>query len=487
MPLTPDELRLLQAYDARQRRASLNPDAFLFDLQLAVWNDPRRFLTIDGSRRIGKTDLASVTLLHDGLTIPGCLDLYVAPTMVDARDTVWTRIKQLNTEYDLGFKPNEVRLNLVHPETKAEIRFRGAKDEGQAQHLRGPPQGYNRVIIDEAQNYGASLKTAISDALLPAMTGGGGVRGRMWVMGTPSLVKVGFWHDLVHRSDDTWGHHHWTIRENRKIHDVEDLLLESARLLGGGDAALGMAMAAFRREWLGEWATDMTALVFQFNADLNYFDELPKGHMESVIGVDLGHHPDSSAIDVEGWFPAVGKELYGVEERVIGNADLDDVADALEECIEKYNPLAVVVDEGGLGAMIAETMRRRRGIACQAAKKFDKLGAIGVLNTDMRGGLLKVRRGARSAHDMHVVRWDEKVRDKLGKLQIAKRPHSDILDAKLYAHRRARHYLAEGPPPPPPAAPTQLEQERLDYIRQQATGDWLGQDAAYLGLRRDED
>lgn len=492
MSLSPEELRLLQQYDRQARRSSFTPESFLFDKQLEVWTDPARFLTVDGSRRIGKTDLASCALLTDGLTVPGCLDLYVAPTMVDARDTIWPRINQINTDYDLGFIPHSQRLNLIHPRTKAEIRFRGAKDEGQAQHLRGPPQGYHRAIIDEGQNYGGALKTAISDALLPAMTGGGGVRGRIWVMGTPSLVRAGFWHDLAHRTDSAWSHHRWTLRDNIKILDVESVLLEAARILGGGDAAVGMATAAFRREWLGEWVTDLLALVFQFDATRNYFDELPAGKMQTVIGVDLGHHPDSSAIDVEGWDPLGDKTLYGVDEWVKGNCDLDEVSDALEERIAKYDPIAVVVDEGGLGKMIAETMRRRRGIACLPADKFDKIGAIGIFNADLRGGRVKVRRSvpqpdgstgaARSAYDMAVVRWDEKARESEGKLKIAKKPHSDILDAKLYAHRRARHYLAEGAPAPPPPEPDVMEQARLELVQHGAGQDWMSKDAQWLGL-----
>jgi hypothetical protein len=484
--LSPDELRLLQAYDRQAKRASFTPENVFFAEQLAVWNDPRRFLTIDGSRRIGKSTLAAGAFLYDGLTVPGCLDLCVLPQMVDARDTIWAECKKLNDEYRLGYDVgNEQRLSLTHPVTKAEIRFRGAKDEGQAQRLRGPPQGYHRVILDEAQNYGAALKTAIVDALLPAVTGGGGVRGRIWAMGTPSLVKVGFWHDLVHRTDESWGHHRWTIRQNPRIRDVESVLAEAARLLGGGDQTVGESSVAYLREWLGEWVTDLQALVFQFDPERNYYDELPPGKPQTVIGVDLGHHPDSSAIDVEGWWPEVGKTLYGVDEWVKGNVDVDDVAEALIERIERWEPLAVVVDEGGLGKLVAETLRRRKGIACMPAEKFDKLGAIGVLNTDLRAGRAKVARGARAAHDMAVVRWDEKARDQRGELKIAKKPHSDIMDAKLYAHRRARHYLAEGPPAPPPPEQDAIEQARLEQVQRSMADSWMDADAEWMGLRRE--
>jgi hypothetical protein len=484
--LTDDYLAQLRAFDRKAKRAAFTPDSLFFTEQLAVYRDPRRFLTLDGSRRIGKTTLAAGAFLYDGITVPGSLQLCVMPQMVDARDTIWAESKRLNEVYGLGFDVgNEQRLALTHPVTKSEVRFRGAKDEGQAQRLRGPPQGYHRVIIDEAQNYGAALKTAIVDALLPAMTGGGGVRGRIWVMGTPSLVKVGFWHDLVHRTDDAWGHHHWTIRQNPRIQDVESVLAEAARLLGGGDQAVGESTVAYLREWLGEWVTDLQALVFQFNPDLNYYDELPPGKPQTVIGVDLGHHPDSSAIDVEGWWPEVGPTLHGVDEWVKGNVDVDDVAEALIDRIERWEPLAVVVDEGGLGKLVAETLRRRKGIACMPAEKFDKLGAIGVLNTDLRAGRAKVARGARAAHDMAVVRWDERARDQRGELKVAKKPHSDIMDAKLYAHRRARHYLAEGPPPPVKQEPDEMEQARLDAVQRGRDQTWLEQDARWLGMRTD--
>lgn len=476
MNFTPEELRDLAALDRQLKRESFNPSALLFDKQRAVWEDPARFITVDCSRRSGKTDLGAVVPLWQGLEKHGSLQLYVMPTLVDCRDTIWGRIRELNAEYGLGYVANEVRLNLVHPRTKSEIRFRGAADEGQAQHLRGPPHGYDHVFVDEAQNYGGALKTAIGDAILPAMTGGRGVKGKLWVMGTPSLVRVGFWFDLVHRDDGGWSHHHWTLKDNPHLQDIDVVLAEAARSLGGQDAA------AFRREWLGEWVADPSALVFSFNPNINYFDELPQGQMQTVIGVDLGHHPDASAIDVEGWFPGVGDGLFGVEEWVQAGCDLDDVADALEERIERYKPVAVVIDEGGLGKLIAETMRRRRQLPVYPAEKTDKLGAIGVLNTDLRAGRLKVRRGSRSAHDMATVRWDEKARDNLGKLKIAAKPHSDILDAKLYAHRRARHYLYASPPPPPPPEPDLLEAARLAQVQRQQAQGWMENDAASLGL-----
>jgi hypothetical protein len=212
---------------------------------------------------------------------------------------------------------------------------------------------------------------------------------------------------------------------------------------------------------------------------------LPDGKPQTVIGVDLGHHPDASAIDVEGWFPETSNVLYGLEEWVKGDADIDEVADALEERIARWNPVAVVVDEGGLGKMIAETMRRRRGISCQPAEKFDKNGAVAVLNADLMGGRVKVKRGARSATDMAVVRWDEKARDQRGELKIAKKPHSDIMDAKLYAHRRARHYLAEGPPLPPPPEQDALERERLEHVQRSMAESWMDADAGWMGLRRE--
>ena len=458
-------MSLIEEIERRARRAAFTLESFLFDRQLAVTRDRSRFLTVDCSRRSGKTDLAAGALLDGALRNPGSLELYVAPTQVDARDNLWGRIKQVNDQFHLGFTPNEVRLNLTHP-NKSEIRLRGAKDEGQAQHLRGPPQGYSLAILDEAQNMGASIKTVIADVLLPAATARG-VRGRIWVMGTPSLVPVGFWHDLVH-SDGSWSHHHWTIRDNPHISDVEETLADAARLLGGVDSP------AFQREWLGLWVADPSALVFQFDAVRNYFDELPSAPMQTVMGVDLGHHPDSSAIDVEGWFPSLGRELYGVDEWVKGNVDIDDVADAIEERIERFNPLAIVIDEGGLGKMIAETLRRRRGLAVYPAEKTDKNAAISVLNSDMRRGLVKVRRGSRAAHDMAVVKWDKRAKDEHGKLKIASRPHSDIMDAKLYAHRRALHYLQEMAPKKRTDADRldAWERKELERIERKKTGDW---------------
>lgn len=482
--LTATERRILVEAHKRRRRRLFTAERFLFGPQSAVWFETKRFCTVDCSRRSGKTDLAAFMLLYTAMTTPGAVCLYVAPTRVDARDTLWARIKELNRKFFLGFTATDGRMNLTHP-NGSEIRLRGAKNEAEAQRLRGPVHGYSLVIIDEAQNYATSLRTAIADVILPGMTGGGGVRGRLVVMGTPALVPFGYWHDLVHDSSDSWAHHHWTLVDNPHLQDIGVVMAEAARALGGEDSI------SFRREWKGEWVADPSALVFHFDEKKNLYTALPGpiAQAHTIIAIDLGHHPDVSAVSVDAWWPDLGPELYAVDEWVAARkmngdpgADLDDVWDKVTEFLGTYKTThAVLCDEGGLGKLSAETARRRRHLPIEPAEKDDKVGAIAAYNADMHQGLIKHQRGSRSVLDMAVVRWDPKAREQQNKLVVAKKPHSDILDCRLYAHRRARHYLHQLPPAKK-SVPDRLEAAIAAEAARAGDPDWLDRDAALLGL-----
>jgi hypothetical protein len=94
----------------------------------------------------------------------------------------------------------------------------------------------------------------------------------------------------------------------------------------------------------------------------------------------------------------------------------------------------MVIDEGGLGKKLAEEMRRQHGIAVEPADKLRKQENVEFLNDSLRLGRFKAKSASQFALDSYKVQidWDKSTANKI---IVKKVPHSDIIDAVLYAAR----------------------------------------------------
>jgi hypothetical protein len=103
-------------------------------------------------------------------------------------------------------------------------------------------------------------------------------------------------------------------------------------------------------------------------------------------------------------------------------------------------------------------MRRRHGIPVHPADKARKQENVELLNDRLRLGEFKAKSASRFAQDSYLVQidWEASTPDRI---VIRKKPHSDIIDAVLYAFRESPAYSYE-PPPTAPKAGTQ------EYYRQ---------------------
>jgi hypothetical protein len=120
------------------------------------------------------------------------------------------------------------------------------------------------------------------------------------------------------------------------------------------------------------------------------------------------------------------------------------------QVLEKaYKPVKMVIDEGGLGKKLAEEMRRRYSIPVEPADKLRKQENVELLNDSLRRGKFKAKGASRFAQDSYLVQidWDK---SSPNKIIVKKKPHSDIIDAVLYAFKESYGYLHK---PAGPVAP----------------------------------
>lgn len=416
-----------------------DPTKHLEGPALRAFQDPAQYGAWCTTRRAGKTTAGLDWLLDPLIANDGLEAAYVGLTAVDAEKTVLRDLKQLCARHGFAdpFKGyNRVR-KILTLENGSSLEIRGLNDDGEKEKYRG--RKYARVLIDECQSQSQqTLREMVDEAISPTLADFGG---QLRLCGTPGrIARAGvYWYDVTHGGAGFSGHH-WSIRDNRFIPNVDEFLAGQADRLGGVDSP------AYRREYLGEWVASSDELVFPFKAERNEWHELPPGRWTFSIGFDLGHSPDRSALAVVGW-REYDPTLYLVYEHVFEARErLHVLGEALSNAQAEYNPVGAFVDEGGLGAALAqELMERFPHLSLEPADKRAKLVQLEAMASDLLAGRLKFPAGSRASFDTGVVMWDVK-KAAVGVREVAKLPHSDILDAVRYAIGGARHYLAENEP-----------------------------------------
>lgn len=409
---------------------------FCFKEQLAFIEDPARFKAADCSRRAGKTVGIAADLIDTAIKNPNMACLYLTLSRLNAKRILWRDLLAINRTYNIGGKPHETELTLTMPNGHI-IYLSGAKDKSEVEKYRGFP--LKKVYIDEAQAFRPYIQELVDDVLAKALYD---FNGSLALTGTPPPIPVGFFHDCVHSG--SWSRHSWTMFQNPHIRiksgrDPMDLVLEDCKRMG-----VDISDPRIQRECFGKWTIDLSSLVFRYEEAKNHYENLPESHKWShIIGVDLGYD-DADAIAVIGW-PDHSTESFLKEEAVDRKQGITELSIKIDALIKKYDPVAVVMDTGGLGKKIAEEMRKRYSLPIKAADKIRKFEYIELLNDAMRTKKFHAKRDSAFANDCRLVEWD---RDKSNgdKLVVSKAYHSDIADAVLYAFRESLAWLEKPEP-----------------------------------------
>lgn len=434
MLLAASSFRDAKAASVAEQEPAFKPADLYFGQQLKFVEDLSPFKTACTSRRAGKTEGIAGRRVRTALAKPGGVGLYITLSRKNAKRIVWRTLKNLNASLRLGAVVNESDLSLTFPNT-SQIYLCGAKDRGAIEDFRGLPLA--GVDIDEAQSMPVYIEELVSDVLEPGLMD---FDGDLSLTGTPAPVPVGYFYEATKNPE--WSHHEWTFFDNpwieRKSGKSHQAHLERALKRRG----VAVEDPGIQREFFGRWVYDPNALVFRYEPSKNHLAVRPGGEWQTVIGVDLGFD-DADAIAVLGF--AEGRpEAHLREEHVMAKQTITELAERLGKLIVKHQPLAVVMDTGGLGKKIAEEIRKRFSLPIKAAEKTRKFEYIELLNDAMRTGRFYAPSGSQFARDCMLVEWDRE-KSKNDKLVVSDRYHSDICDAVLYAFRESLHWLHEPP------------------------------------------
>lgn len=422
------------------------------------------------SRRAGKTWAEAAWLYHAMLESPGTRSVYVTLSRSRARQILWDGVLQrMRRDFRL---PIELRQRdgqlLVEHQNGSSLWLVGCSNRSEASKLRGEP--LRRAVVDECQAFPEWAQSMIEEDLEPSLMD---LQGELCLTGTPSPIATGYFYELTTGQTPGWENHHWTVLDNTALPHAHAYLEDLRKRHGWTEQT-----PSYRREWLGEWVDDPDALVYPFTYAKNQWSPshdtpfgLPPGDYIFGLGVDLGFGDNSTAFTLGAKRQGAG-EVYLLRSytrsRMIPTAVGAHVQKIRQEVREKTDSgLAVVVDEGALGAGYAEQMRQM-GVNCDAAEKKNKRAFQDYVGGLIHSGSVLVDYGAcrELIDEAKKLPFDEDT----GKEDERYRRHN--CDSALYIIRRLLPKLdgeIEGPKPGSPEAikaEMQAHKERLLRERQ---------------------
>lgn len=437
------EKAIKKALKARkgQEERQFKLEDHLFPEQLAFVKDKASYKIAVCSRRAGKTTACAADLVSTAINNPATVSLYITLSRNNAKKIIWKEIKDLNRLYGLKGELNLSELSISFPNGST-IYLSGAKDSSEMEKFRG--LALKLVYIDEAQSFRSYIEELINEVLAPALMDHNGT---LNIIGTPSPLPTGFFHDS-YVNENGWAKHHWTFWDNpfiiKKSKITHQQMLERELKRRG----VNVEDPSIQREWFGKFTLDSDSLLIHYGAH-NHFDNIPKIEPKKyhyIMGIDLGFD-DADAIAVLAWSDD-SPTTYLVEEIVVPQQGITELVNQVEALRARYDISKMVIDQGGLGKKIAEEMRRRHAIPVEAAEKTRKMENIAFLNDALRTGLLKAKKSSKFAQDSYLVEID-KEKSTPDKIKVSDKYHSDIIDAVLYAFKLSPAFSYQPPMPKP--------------------------------------
>ncbi len=410
------------------------------------------------SRRAGKTTACAADLVYTAINNPNTVSLYITLSRNNAKKIIWKEIKDLNRSYGLKGDLNIAELSVTFPNGSM-IYLSGAKDTTEIEKFRG--LALKLVYLDEAQSFRAYIKELIDDVLAPALMDHSGT---LNLIGTPSPIPTGFFHDAYTNKNNGWGKFHWTFWNNPFI--IQKSKITHQEMLNRELKRRGVSSAdpSIQREWFGLFTLDSNSLLIHYKPEINDFEAIPlppHKKLNYIMGIDLGFD-DADAISVLAWsedLPAT----YLVEEKVVAQQGITELVEQVNLLCKKYEVSKIMIDQGGLGKKIAEEMRRRHQIPVQAADKARKMEHIAFFNDALRTGRFKAKKGSKFAQDSYLVEID---RDKStpDKIKVSSAYHSDIIDSVLYAFVESPAYTYQAPKTAPKPGTKEYADMQVDTM-----------------------
>ena len=363
------------------RRANISRKVCLRDLSFTAQNlaidDDSRLKAYNCTRRAGKTLGVVIDFLESGSNNPNTKYLYMALTIDSARGICWDDLKEYNEKHSLGFKPNEARSELRHPNGSL-IKLAGADcSEKQMRKILG--QKYKKVAIDEAGSFTINMTRLVYQMIEPTLIDQMGV---LILLGTCENIPNTFFEKVTEGKEQGWSVHKWTAADNPHVRD--NFLKQIDSILSRNP--LAKEASWFKTHYLNQWCTDDELLIINVS-DYNICKGLPpivKGsRWFYVLGVDIGYN-DANAFTITA-FNKYQRKVYFIKSFKEANLDFTGVSKIIKKLQTDYPFFRIVID--GANKQGVMELRNRWGLPLQSAEKTGKATYLRLLKDDFIEGL----------------------------------------------------------------------------------------------------
>lgn len=382
--------------------------------QTEVFNDDHRFKVVAAGRRFGKSRLAAWTLIIEALKSKEKDVFYVAPTFQQAKDILWSVLKELAHTVIKSVHENTAVITLINDR---KIYLKGSD---RPDTMRGVGLAY--VVVDEY----ADMKPQVFEQILrPALSD---VKGGALFIGTPKgrnhfyeLYQMG-----KKGEDEDWVSFHFTSFDNPLLDPKE---IEAAKK--------SMSSFSFRQEYLASFEAAQSDI---FKEEwIKYGDDEDEPHDGSYyIAVDLAgfedinkqasnknKNLDETAIAVV----KIHQDGWWVDHIEVGRWDVKETASKILGLAKTYDLHIVGIERGIAKQAVLPYLQdemRRKNYYCSVIdlthgnkKKTDRI--VWALQGRFEHGRVTLKR----------AQWNRQFVDQLLNFPSTQ-VHDDMIDALAY-------------------------------------------------------
>jgi len=258
----------------------------LHEKQIEFLSDKHRFKVVNAGRRFGKSTAIAWDMFARAISIDKARIPYYAPTRDDARDIMWTTLKEICAPLLVG-EPNESRLEL-HIRNKFNTVSLIVLYGWEAVQERGKGVGVknHHIYLDEVakyKNFDFGWQEILSPTLLDS-------KGGATFISTPNGFNHFYDLSLLPGTNTDWAYFHYTSYDNPYL-DPEEIEKKKAEITAD----------RFAQEYMGEFRKKEGLVYKEFSRFKHVIDKLPDD-FEPVYtygGVDWGHTHPCAIITVE--------------------------------------------------------------------------------------------------------------------------------------------------------------------------------------------
>lgn len=486
-------------------------------VQRLFLSDTSIFQSILCPRRAGKSFSITSKALYIGECKPGARILIISLNLKSTKENFWGAapggIFWQNKVYGLNLHFNNTDYTWTH-ENGSRGRLAGADTRADIEAFRGAGAENDAVFIDEAGSFAPDLlRDLVFEVLMPGLMTRGGT---ICLTGTPGLIPQGLFYEatsvvsVVSDEDNPeiqrntcklfdgtalpeespqWSLHRWTIEDNIAAPEQWKRAKRAKKARNLTDES-----PTWRREYLGEWVTDPSELVYYgylenrdsgrvtWNPEYSLDNPtgLPSelGPWHRIMGLDFGFE-DDSAIVYAAW-SEVAKQMLVFYTFKSKHLNIDEFGEEILGTIARFGPPEVIVgDKGAQGKQIVETINSRYGLGVIAAEKQMKYDFQEILNADFQAGRVRIPTKSDLDDELCSLQW-ELTKDKVilvrtGKLREDPKCANHLCDALLYIFRYAYHFFSKPNTPELEKFTKEWyerrEQEAIDKLRNRSYSD----------------